>query len=68
MWLTRLLNKLRTPIEDFIKMFCDSQATISIAQNPVHHDQTKYVEIDYHFIKEKIEEGTILLVYTPTTL
>ena len=56
MWLTRLLNKLRTPIEDFIKMFCDSQATISIAKNPVHHDQTKYVEIDYHFIKEKIEE------------
>ena len=68
MWLTRLLNKLRTPIEDFIKMFCDSQATISIAKNPVHHDQTKYVEIDYHFIKEKIEEGTILLVYTLTTL
>ena len=29
---------------------------------------TKLVEIDCHFIKEKIEEGTISLVYTPTIL
>ena len=29
---------------------------------------TKLVEINRHFIKEKIEEGTISLVYTPTIL
>ena len=28
----------------------------------------KHVEIDHHFIKEKIEEMMISLVYTPTTL
>ena len=55
-------------IEDFIKMFCDNQATISITKNPIHHSQTKHVGIYHHFIKEKIEERTISLVYTPTTL
>ena len=45
-----------------------NQVVISIAKNPVHHDQTKHVEIDHHFIKEKIEEMMISLVYTPTTL
>ena len=51
-----------------MKMFCDNQAAISIAKNSVHHNWTKYVEIDCHFIKEKMEKGTISLVYIPTTL
>ena len=50
-----------------MKKFCDNQVVISITKNLVHHDQTKHVEINHHFIKEKIEE-TISLVYTPTTL
>ncbi|KAF5456016.1 hypothetical protein F2P56_025533 [Juglans regia] len=41
---------------------------ISIAKNPVHHDRTKHVEIDRHFIKEKIEEGIIKMLYVPTCL
>ena len=36
-----------------MKIFCDNQAAISIKS--IHHDQTKHVEIDLHFIK-KIEE------------
>ena len=68
MWLKRLLNELKIPVKDSMKMFCDSQVVASIAKNKVHHDQTKYVEINRHFINEKIEKGTISLVYTPTAL
>ena len=49
-------------------MFCDNLATISIAKNPVHHDRTKHVELDRHFIKEKAEEGILNLIYIPTHL
>ena len=66
MWLKRLLNELSIPVEYSMKMFCNNQATINIAKNSVHHDWTKHVEINCHFIKEKIEKGTISLVYTPT--
>ena len=59
MWLKRLLNELKIPVEDSMKMFCDNQEVISIAQDP---DQTKHVEIDCNFIKKEIEEGTISLV------
>ena len=50
-----------------MKVFCDNQSAISIAKNLVHHNRTKHVEIDRHFIKEKIENGTVSLLYTPTS-
>ena len=49
-----------------VQVLCDNQSAISIAKNRVHHDRTKHVEIDKHFIKEKIEEGAFKLSYTPT--
>ena len=49
-------------------MLSDSQAAISIAKNPVHHDRTKHVEIDRHFISEKINNGIVQLSYIPTQL
>ncbi|RVW15630.1 Copia protein [Vitis vinifera] len=52
-WLTRTLRELRISIEKPMKMFCDKQSAISIAKNLVHHDRTKPMEIDHHFIKEK---------------
>ena len=66
--LKRLVNELKISVKDSMKMLCDNQASISIAKNPIHHDRINDMKIDHHFIKEKIEEGTITLVYTPTTL
>lgn len=68
MWLSRFLKELKIPVDRPLKMFCNNQAVISIAKNPVHHDRTKHVQIDCHFIKEKMEEGIIMLLYTPTGL
>ena len=44
-----------------LKFWCDNKSAINIANNPVQHDQTKYVEIDHFFIKEKIDDGILQL-------
>ena len=55
-WLRRLLQGLKMNVARLVKVLCDNQSAINIAKNPVHHDRTKYVEINRHFIKEKLEE------------
>ena len=48
-----------------MKIFTNSQAAISIAKNPVHHDRTKHIEIDRHFMSKKVNTGIIQLNYIP---
>ncbi|RVW89009.1 Retrovirus-related Pol polyprotein from transposon TNT 1-94 [Vitis vinifera] len=43
-WLNRLLEELWVPLKHPMVLYCDNQAAISIAKNPVHHDRTKHVE------------------------
>ncbi|KAJ9541315.1 hypothetical protein OSB04_027821 [Centaurea solstitialis] len=65
-WISRLLKELRMNISLPMRLFCDNNSAISTAHNPVHHERTKHVEIDRHFIKEKIDSGGVCIVYIPT--
>ncbi|RVW82100.1 Retrovirus-related Pol polyprotein from transposon RE1 [Vitis vinifera] len=65
-WIKRVLSELGQTSSSPILMMCDNQAAISIAKNPVHHDRTKHVEIDRHFITEKVTSETVKLNYVPT--
>lgn len=66
MWLRRLLNDLGIRTIEPISMCWDNQTVIRIARNPVHRDQTKHMESDRHFIKEKLDGKIVDLQYTST--
>ena len=67
LWVEKLLKELKVYNSPPIKLYCDNKSAISIAHNPVLHDRTKHVEVDKHFIREKIERGQICISYVPTT-
>ena len=64
--LKRLLGELRVTTTNLMLLYCDNKAVINIAHNLVHHNRTKYVEVDHHFIKKKIEGGMLNVEYVPT--
>jgi hypothetical protein len=41
-------------IPKILRLYCDNKCAINIAHNPIQYDQIKHVEIDLHFINEKL--------------
>ena len=49
-------------------MFCDNKSAQQIAANPYYHDRTKHLDTDYHFTRDKIQDGFLQTAFIPTHL
>ena len=56
-WQRHFLQELRFGKDEQMKLICDNQAALYIASNMVFHERTKHIEVDCHFIREKIALG-----------
>lgn len=65
-WLTGLYKELGVEVEVPIDLYCDSKAAIQIAANPIFHERTKHIDIDCHFVREKIIQGLVKTHYVST--
>ena len=64
-WLRNLLHSLHVPVLS-AQLYYDNQATLYIAANPVFHERTKHIEIDCHFVRERILSGEVITRYVST--
>jgi len=64
-WIHNLLQSFGLTIPA-AHIHCDNQAALHIANNPVFHKRTKHIEMDCHFVCERILKGVISPHYTPT--
>ena len=58
-WTISLLQQLSFEIDLPVDIYCDLDGVISIASKNVDHKRTKHIDVKYHYIRERINEGTI---------
>ena len=66
MWIRRLLADLGEYIDGVVTIWCDNMSSIQLAKNPVFHARTKHIEVHYHFVREKVIDGEVDLLYGST--
>lgn len=62
-WLRNLLRELHTPLSTAIIVYCDNVSAVYMTANPVHHQRTKHVEIDIHFVRDKVAIGHVRVLH-----
>ena len=66
-WLRQLLMELRHPPRRATLVYCDNISAVYLCTNSVQHQRTKHVEIDLHFVRERVALGQVRVLHVPTT-
>ncbi|XP_062089558.1 uncharacterized mitochondrial protein AtMg00810-like [Humulus lupulus] len=65
-WIQFLLRDLRMQQRMAPLLLCDNISTTYLTANPVLHTRTKHVDIDFHFIRERVANQQLIVRFTPS--
>lgn len=66
-WFKRFLHDVGCQQVGALEILEDNQGCMALAKNPVSHARTKHIDIQHHFIREKVENGEVELKYCRST-
>jgi hypothetical protein len=66
-WLRQLLGELHSPLLRSTLIYCDNVSAVYLSTNPVQHQRTKHMEIDLHFVRDRVAIGEVRVLHVPTT-
>ncbi|XP_028084292.1 uncharacterized protein LOC114285439 [Camellia sinensis] len=65
-WIGMLLAELHISVP-VPTLWCDNLSAIAMSHNPVFHARTKHIEVDYHFVRERIASKKLHICHIPTS-
>ncbi len=63
-WLKRLLSEVTTLVTTPVLMV-DNMSAIKLVKNPVFHKRSKHIEVRHYFVREKVDEGQLVVEHVP---
>ena len=66
-WMGDFLSSLGVTMQGPMVVNADNQGSIALAKNPVFHDRSKHIDIQYHYTCNLVKEKRIQLEYIPTS-
>lgn len=64
-WIKALLSDLGLPLSETPKVWSDNTSAVAMSANPVFHAKTKHVDLDLHFVREKVMNGELHVNHIP---
>jgi hypothetical protein len=61
LWLRNLISEITKQEPAAITIFVDNNSAIALMKNPIFHGRRKHIDIKYHFIRECVENGQIIV-------
>ena len=61
-----MLNKVERTAENANVIYEGNQRAIALTNNLEHHAQTKHIDVQYHFVRDSVENERVRLEYCPT--
>ncbi|KAI4386896.1 hypothetical protein MLD38_004775 [Melastoma candidum] len=65
-WISSLCREIGLSLRRPLIICCDNIGATYLASNPIQHNRTKHVTIDYHFIREQVRCGDLVVKFVPT--
>jgi hypothetical protein len=66
-WLRQLLQELHAPLTKSTLIYCDNVSVVYLFTNSIQHQRIKHVEIDLHFVQERVTIGDARVLHVPKT-
>jgi histone deacetylase 1/2 len=66
MWVQKLLQELRVPHPPTARLWCDNLSAKYLSANPIFHARTKHIEIDFHFVRERVAQKLLDIGFIST--
>jgi hypothetical protein len=65
-WFDQLFSSLKQKFQVHYKLYVDNQSAISLATNPLYQQQTKHIDVIYHWLREIYDTGLFKIQYIST--
>ena len=65
-WITSLMTKLGIPPQQTPVIYCDNMGATYLTANPVFHSRMKHLALDYHFVRQQVQNRTVRVSHVST--